>query len=157
MRKRLIAPLVIACLAGSFMAQSALAAPSYDKSVPSVAEIQKIQHRQSVLLDAHLASMKAGLKLNDDQAKNWPAFESAIRDAAKARADRWLQARERMGNAAPPSTLDRISMMADHLEKNAAELRKVADAGKPLYDSLSDAQKHDFGPLMRTFKPKQKL
>ncbi|WP_421912491.1 Spy/CpxP family protein refolding chaperone [Mesorhizobium sp.] len=157
MRKRLIAPLVIACLAGSFVPQGALAASSYEKSVPSAAEIQKIQQRQSVLLDAHLASMKAGLKLNDDQAKNWPAFEAAIRDAAKARADRWLQARERMSNTAPPSTLDRISMMADHLEKNAAELRKVADAGKPLYDSLSDAQKQDFGPLMRKFKPKKQL
>jgi hypothetical protein len=52
-----------------------------------------MQERQFVLLDAHLAGMKAGLKLNEQQAKNWPAFESAVRGAAKVRSDRWTQAR----------------------------------------------------------------
>ena len=32
------------------------------------------------------------------------------------------------------------------------QLKMVADAAKPLYDSLSDAQKSDFGPLMHEFK-----
>jgi hypothetical protein len=48
-------------------------------------------------------------------------------------------------------------MMADHIEKTAAELRKVAEAGKPLYDSLTDTQKKEFGPLMREFKPRKRL
>jgi hypothetical protein len=52
-----------------------------------------MQERQFVLLDAHLAGMKVGLKLNEQQAKIWPAFESAVRGAAKARSDRWTQAR----------------------------------------------------------------
>jgi hypothetical protein len=29
----------------------------------------------------------------------------------------------------------------------------VVDAAKPLYDSLADAQKRDFGRLIREFKP----
>jgi hypothetical protein len=56
-----------------------------------------------------------------------------------------------------PSPIDRMSMMADHIEKTAAELRKVAEAGKPLYDSLTDTQKKEFGPLMREFKPRKRL
>jgi hypothetical protein len=123
--------------------------------LPSAAEIQRIQERQSVLLEAHLAGMKAGLKLNAEQAKNWPAFESAIRDAARARSDRWTQARERMAQGERPSPIERMTIMADHIEKTAADLRKVIDAAKPLYDSLDDAQKRDFGPLMREFKPKK--
>ena len=88
MRKLLLASAAIAGLAGSTFAPNAFAASSADNAVPSAAEIQRIQERQSVLLDAHLAGMKAALNLNAEQAKNWPAFESAIRDAAKARWDR---------------------------------------------------------------------
>jgi zinc resistance-associated protein len=148
---------VIAGLACTIPTMGAVAAPSYETTVPSLAEIAKIQQRQSVLLEAHLAAMKAGLKLSDDQAKTWEPFEAAIRDAAKARFDRWTQARERMSAAARPTPIERLSLMADHLQSNAEELRKVADAGKPLYDGLTDAQKLAFGPLMREFKPKHRL
>jgi len=155
MRNRFLAALAVAGLAGSVLAPSAIAASSYETTVPTVAQIKATQQQQAVLLDAHLAGMKASLKLTDEQAKNWPAFETAIRDAAKARSERWVAARERMSAGERPSPIERMSLMADHLDKNAAELRKVAEAGKPLFDSLTDAQKHDFGPLMRDFKPKQ--
>src|SRR5208283_1267938 len=122
------------------------AASGSEPVAPSAAQIQQMQDRQSVLLDAHLAGMKAGLKLNEEQAKNWPAFESAIRDAAKARSDRWAQARERMAQGERPSPIERMTIMADHIEKSATDLRKVIDASKPLYASLDDAQKRDFGP-----------
>ena len=153
MRKRLLASLAIAGLAGSVLAASANAAPNYETTVPTVAQIQAIQQKQAALLDAHLAAMKAGLKLTDEQARNWPAFEAAIRDAAKARWDRWTQARDRMAEGERPSPIDRMTIMADHIEKSAAELRKVIEASKPLYASLDDAQKREFGPLMREFKP----
>jgi zinc resistance-associated protein len=154
MRKLVLASVAIAGLAGSTFAPGAFAA-SADNALPSAAEIQHIQERQSVLLDAHLAGMKAGLKLNGEQAKTWPAFESAIRDAAKARSDRWTQARERMAQGERPSPIERMTIMADHIEKSAADLRKVIEASTPLYASLDDAQKRDFGPLMREFKPKK--
>ena len=133
MKTRLFASLAFAGFVGSIGVQSAIAAQDYETLAPSLAQIQKIQQQQSALLDAHLADMKAGLKLNDDQARYWPAFEAAIRDAAKARSDRWVQARERMSAGERPSPLDRISLMADHIEKSAVELRKVVEAGKPLY------------------------
>jgi len=69
-------------LTGSAFAP-AVASSVANSGVPSAAEIQRIQERQSVLLEAHLAGTKEGLKVNDEQARNWPAFESAIRDAAR--------------------------------------------------------------------------
>src|SRR6476660_5975150 len=49
--------------------------------------------------DARVAAFKAGLELTPEQEKNWPAVEAAIRDMAKARADR-MAAR---ANEQPPS------------------------------------------------------
>ena len=42
-----------------------------------------------------------------------------------------------------------MTMMSEHLQKMGEQLKVVADAAKPLYDSLTDAQKRDFGPLMQ--------
>ena len=105
------------------------------------AKLQRMQERPAALLDDHLADMKAGLKLTEEQAKNWPAFKSAVRDAAKGKADRWRQARELIERGEHPSPIERMNTMADHLEKSGAELKTVVDAAKPLYDSLTDAQK----------------
>jgi hypothetical protein len=149
MRKFLFASVAIAGLAGSTFAVNAFAAPG---DQPNAAVMQRLQERQALMLDAHLAAMKAGLKLTDEQAKNWPAFESAIRDAEKTRADRWRQAQDRMSQGERPSPIERMTMMSEHLQKMGEQLKLVADAAKPLYDGLTDAQKSDFGPLMREFK-----
>ena len=160
MRKFILVSVAIAGLASSTFGLNALAASGDQPTAPNgaelkrmAAELQSMQERQSVLLDEHLADMKAGLKLTDEQAKNWPAFESAVRDAAKGKAERWRQARELIERGERPSPIERMSTMADHLEKSGAELRTVVAAAKPLYDSLTDAQKQDFGRLMREFKP----
>src|SRR3569623_1697352 len=50
----------------------------------------------SAFTDARIAGLKAGLKLTAEQEKNWPAVETAIRDLAKARADRSLAMADRM-------------------------------------------------------------
>src|ERR1700683_3250500 len=47
----------------------------------------------SAFADARIAALKAGLELAPDQAKNWPPFEQAVRDAAQMRAQR-MQERE---------------------------------------------------------------
>jgi len=157
MRKLLSTSLAIAGLGISLLAHGASAAPASAGAMPSAAEIQSLQQRNAVLLDAHLAGMKAGLKLNDQQAALWPPFEAAIRDVAKARADRLAQTRDRMSAAEKPSPLERMTLMADHLDHNASELRSVVAAGQPLYDSLDDTQKRAFGPLMQEFKPKGRM
>ena len=146
MRKSLLAAAAIVGLASSTFALNAFAA------APDLTQLQLVQERHAVMLDAHLAAMKAGLKLTADQEKNWPAFETAIRDAEKARAERWRQARERMSGGEQPSPIERMTMMGEHLKKMGEQLQIVADASKPLYDSLTDEQKRAFGPLMREFR-----
>src|ERR1700724_2438109 len=43
---------------------------------------------KAALVDARIAAVKAGLKLNPDQEKLWPPVETAVRDFAKLRIDR---------------------------------------------------------------------
>ena len=42
-----------------------------------------------------------------------------------------------------------MTQMSDRLAKASEEVKKIADAAKPLYDSLDDGQKAHFGPLVR--------
>jgi hypothetical protein len=110
--------------------------------------------------DARIAAMKAGLELTPDQAKNWPAFEQAVRDMAQLRIDR-IKAREaqdqqqsqQQQSQQQMSPFDRMSRRADNMAKTSAALKKVADAGAPLYQSLDDAQKGRFTMLARILRP----
>ena len=119
MRKFILISVAFAGLASSTIGLNALAASGDQPTAPSAAELQRMavelqrmQERQSVLLDAHLAGMKAGLKLTEEQAKNWPAFEAAVRDAAKGKADRWRQARELVERGERPSPIERHAVIA---------------------------------------------
>ena len=107
--------------------------------------------------DARIAALRAGLELNADQAKNWPVFEQALRDLAQLRIER-RQARENADHsgsatAAPTTPFDRLERRADRMAKTSAALKRVADAGAPLYQSLNDAQKNRFKILARMLRP----
>jgi zinc resistance-associated protein len=105
--------------------------------------------------DARIAALKAGLVLTPDQSKNWPAFEQALRDMAQLRIAR-IQARHEHGQQqgeAQSSPFDRLAHRADNLAKTSAALKKVADAGAPLYASLTDEQKGRFKVLARMLRP----
>jgi zinc resistance-associated protein len=104
----------------------------------------------SAFTDARIAALKAGLRLTPDQEKNWPAFESAVRDMAKARAERWAMRQREQPSADP---VDWLEQRADALGKAAAGLKKLADAEGPLYKSLDDAQKHRFEFLAQGLRP----
>lgn len=115
--------------------------------------------------DARIAALKAGLELTPDQQKNWPAFEQALREVAQLRAQRIEARQARMqkggaeaGAAAQPAQgtnnpFDRLTRRADAMAKTSAALKKVADAGAPLYQSLTDAQKERFKTLARLLRP----
>jgi hypothetical protein len=102
------------------------------------------------ILDGRIAELKTTLKLTPEQEKNWPAFEQAIRDIAKARRDRMAAADTR-----PRSTdlIERMQRRADAMTGAAANLKRLAEAAKPLYDSLDEGQKHRFAFLIRTMGP----
>src|SRR5579863_588182 len=106
---------------------------------------------RAAFIDARIAALKAGLELNAEQEKNWPALESAMRDLAKERAARfaaWREKREAGGDeAATINPIDRLTRASQFLSARAADLEKLAGAAKPLYDSLDDGQKRRFAML----------
>src|ERR1700735_5125919 len=50
---------------------------------------------RAAFLDARIAALKAGLELNAEQEKNWAPLESAMRDLAKQRAERFTAWKDR--------------------------------------------------------------
>ncbi len=147
---------VFAALAVSACGFALTAAAAQDNQQPSRAE--RMQHwaaDRETMLDAKLAGMKAGLQLTPDQDKLWAPFESAVKDAAKARMgamQQMMQSREQDERMSP---IDHLEAMADRLSQGAADIKKIADAAKPLYASLDDSQKHNFGMLGRMLMPER--
>jgi hypothetical protein len=112
---------------------------------PSAADV-------SAFADARIAALKAGLELTPDQAKNWPPFEQAVRDLVQLRVQR-IQARQSADQTSPTSPFDRMARRADNMSKTSGALKKIADAGAPLYQSLDDSQKGRFMMLARILRP----
>jgi LTXXQ motif family protein len=100
---------------------------------------------RAAFLDARIAAVHAGLKLNADQEKLWPPVEAAVRDFAKLRIDR-ANARMEAEKGAdaqqkPNDPVTRLRERADNMATSAAALKKIADAADPLYKTLDDSQK----------------
>jgi hypothetical protein len=96
--------------------------------------------------DARIAALHAGLKLTAEQEKNWPAVESALRDLAKQRSERFAA---RASADRPKDPIEQLNMRAELMGQRAAALKKLADAAGPLYKSLDESQKHRFVMLAR--------
>ena len=94
--------------------------------------------------DARIAALHAGLNLNAEQEKNWPAVESALRDLVKQRSA-WFTARASADR--PKDPIERLALRADVMTQRGAALKKLADAAGPLYKSLDEGQKHRFAML----------
>ena len=94
--------------------------------------------------DARIAALHAGLKLNADQEKNWPAVETAMRDLAKQRSERFAA---RASADKPNTPIERMALRGEAMTERGAALKKLADAAGPLYNSLDDGQKHRFMAL----------
>jgi zinc resistance-associated protein len=105
------------------------------------------QEDRAAFTDARIAALKAGLRLTPDQEKNWPAFETALRDIAKTRQERMSSRRQDEPAAADP--VERLRRQADALTKAGENLKRLADAQEPLYQSLDDSQKNRFNLLSR--------
>ena len=104
----------------------------------------------SSLTDMHIDIVKAALQLTPDQEKYWPDIESAIRDRAKDRQARIAEAAKRVverrdGNVADAvrerDPVDFLRRRANALDQRGADLKKLADAWQPLYQTLKPEQK----------------
>jgi zinc resistance-associated protein len=112
--------------------------------------------------DARIAALKAGLELTPDQVQNWPAFEQAMRDVIDARLQirqsRWGDQGQTPQQGQNPGTpFDRMALRADDLAKMSAALKRLADAGAPLYQSLTDAQRGRFDMLAHVLRPHNRM
>lgn len=161
--------LSFAALAVWTIAPAAQAASDESSGSMGMERMQRWAADHEALLDAKLAGLKAGLRLTSDQDKLWPPFETAVRDAAKLHMDQMKSMMDRMqkmremmrsmnnsedmtGAEAAGQTvspIDRLEAMGQRMTEHGAAIKKVADAAKPLYASLDDAQKRRFALLGR--------
>ena len=126
--------------------------------------------------DARIAILKADLHLSSDQTQHWAGLESALHDIVVKRAKSWAASRDlQTGRAssntpvAPDSSItedettrserdarkvrlddiDEMRREADAYTVQAAELRQIADAAQPLYDTLDDHQRRRLVQFVR--------
>jgi hypothetical protein len=158
MLKPVITATALAALAGSSIAYAQHGFGDGDRGFGDHGPRAEHRHHLSTadisaFADARIAALKAGLQLTPDQAKNWPPFEQALRDMVQLRIQR-VQARQAAGDQQQQGTpFDRLSQRADSMAKTSAALKKIADAGAPLYQSLNDDQKNRFVMLARILRP----
>jgi hypothetical protein len=134
MRRTIIAGMTALALSASSFAyaQQQPAGQGPEHWRPSEADLK-------AFTDARIAALKAGLQFTPDQEKKWPPVEQAIREMAKARQEHMLKMR---GEEKTHDAIARMRERADRLTQRAANLKKLADAAEPLYQTLSDDQKH---------------
>jgi zinc resistance-associated protein len=147
MWKTVLAGTTVLAIAGASLAyaqQSPGAQNGAQRWKPNAADI-------TAFGDARIAAVHAGLKLTPDQEKNWPAVESALRDLAKQRSERFAA---RASANRPSDPIERLQLRAKTMQERGAALDKLATAAKPLYASLDDSQKHRLTVLARLNGPR---
>jgi hypothetical protein len=95
------------------------------------------------LTDARIGLVKAALQLTPDQARFWPPIEQAIRESAQGRAHRIAELKQ-LAEQAGRHDFDPVALMrgrAANLTQRGDNLRKLADAWQPLYQTLNPEQK----------------
>jgi hypothetical protein len=138
MLKRIMACWFFLVVAGSSLAYAQEASPP----VPS-------QTNFKVFTDARIGMVKAALQLTPEQEKLWPPVEEAIRARAEARYNRMVAV---AGKVSQQREVDPVELMrgrADALAQRATNLKKLADAWAPLYQTLNPDQKERMRLLAR--------
>jgi hypothetical protein len=148
MRKFTIAAIAVLSIAGS----GAVYAQFHRPWMEHFHHIRMNPEDRAAFVDARIAAVHAGLKLNADQEKLWPPVEAAVRDFAKLRLDRANARMNGPGDAAkdgdkPDDPVARLRQRADDMGATSAALKKIADAADPLYKSLDDGQKRRLAML----------
>jgi zinc resistance-associated protein len=140
-RMRMLAGATAVVLAGSTLAapaQEQRAAPEQGQSAG------RSQDDVGAWVNSDFGRLKDMLRLTPEQGRNWPAFESALRDLIKLRLDRSADLRDR---PLPGTPVERLRRRADELSGVTAALKRLADAAESLYASLDDGQKQQFARL----------
>jgi hypothetical protein len=108
----------------------------------------------NALTDARVAIVKSALQMTPDQERYWPAIEEAIRSRAKSRITRLESITTGVAERADRSALENLrdrdpieflNRRADALAQRASDLKKLAAAWQPLYQTLTPDQKRRLG------------
>jgi len=133
-----------------------LSPPAFAQTPSAMAPSGLGQADLARLTDERIAIVKSVLQLTPDQEKYWPAVEDAIRVRAQNRNARLSRIAETVGkmssenasdvlrNRDPIAFLDR---RADALAQRSQDLKKLADAWRPLYPTLTSEQKQRLAAL----------
>ncbi len=94
------------------------------------------------MIDGRLAGAKAALRLSPDQEKLWSPVEQVIRENAAERA-RWREEMHKLRaeRGERGNLVEGLERISQRTAARATELKRLADAMKPLYGTLSDEQK----------------
>jgi hypothetical protein len=134
--------IIVAGLAALFVTGSSLAYAQEASVAGRTQEHRRLSQADlNALTDARIGVVKAALQLTPEQAKYWPAVEEAIRARAMARHQRLAALAERLGQKRDVDPIELLRERADNLTQRGAELKKLADAWQPLYQSLNTDQK----------------
>lgn len=141
-----------------FLATAMAIALAVPLSAGALAEHASAEHHHqfsaedhAAFVDAKIAALKAGLKLTAAQEKNWPAVEAALREIARARGVRFAELRDKWKELHEHrNVIEGLQLRSKALSAKAAETEKLAEAAKPLFESLDDAQKRRFAILLHT-------
>lgn len=145
MKKFTIAAIAVLSIAGS----SAVYAQYHRPWMEHMRHMRFSPEDRAAFVDARIAAVHAGLKLNADQEKLWPPVESAIRDFAKQRIDRANARTNAPADRQQEDPVARLRRRADDMGETSAALKKIADAADPLYKTLDDGQKRRLAVLTR--------
>jgi len=124
--------------------------PATTVEAPSTTGAINTTDEGQAVTDQRIAIVKAALELRSDQTQYWPAVEQAIRSRAKGREARLKAASDRVSDVSdrkiteilrdrdPVAFLQRRSAS---FTQRGTELKNLADAWQPLYQTLSPDQK----------------
>ena len=152
--KKIATLALAALLAGS--GTYALAQPAPAPDAPAASQDQGRQDRRprlsqddfNRLVDARIASIKAGLKLTTDQERLWVPVESAIRNAATERFTR-MQERPDRDERRSMDFMQRLERRSAMVSERAQRSTAVTTALRPLWDTLTEDQKRIAPRLLR--------
>ena len=126
----------------------------------STKEVERLNEADvAAVTDARVNVIKSTLQLTPDQEKLWSPVEDAIRARARDRQTRLanlqkeadeLRGKSRVEILRDRNPIEFLNKRADALTQKAADLKKLAEAWQPLYQTLTPDQKRRMGHLAIT-------
>ena len=118
--------------------------PDHPTTEAPVRSLQDLQRST----DLRVRIAKGALQLTPEQEKYWAPFEEALKARSEGRPKRLAVLREHMRQR-DVDAFQLLHERADNLAQRGAELKKIVDAGQPLWQSLNSDQKDKMRVLGR--------